>query len=92
MQAHQTVRVPEHVLVRTVDRELVLLNLDNEEYYGLDETGAAVWAALDSAPTIGAAVDQLLEQFDVEREVLAGDVERLLAELDARGLVEIAAP
>ena len=91
MDALQSVRVPDHVLVRTVDRELVLLNLDNEEYYGLDEVGAAIWDALSASPTIGAAVDGLLEQFDVDRDSLAEDVERLVAELDARGLVELAA-
>src|SRR5437762_10901062 len=31
--------VPQHVLVRFMDGESVLLNLETERYFGLDETG-----------------------------------------------------
>src|SRR5690606_25513702 len=33
-------RLPEHVLTRTVGDETVLLDLESEEYYGLDGVGA----------------------------------------------------
>ena len=35
--------VPQHVLVRFMDRESVLLNLETERYFGLDETGTRMW-------------------------------------------------
>ena len=35
------VHVPERVLVRKLDRESVLLNLDSETYFGLDAVGRA---------------------------------------------------
>src|ERR1700738_2140641 len=34
------VSVPAHVLVRFLDKEAVLLNIETERYFGLDETGA----------------------------------------------------
>ena len=34
---------PTHVLVRILDRESVLLNLETEQYFGLDETGTRMW-------------------------------------------------
>jgi hypothetical protein len=33
------VTVPAHVLVRFLDKESVLLNIETERYFGLDETG-----------------------------------------------------
>jgi hypothetical protein len=33
------VTVPAHVLVRVLDKESVLLNIETERYFGLDETG-----------------------------------------------------
>jgi hypothetical protein len=85
----RAVRIPEHVLVRTVDQELVLLNLDNEEYYGLDEVGTTIWEAVTGAPTLDAAMSTLLEEFDVDADTLTGDVEQLLQQLSARGLVDL---
>ena len=89
MDVTRSVRVPEHVLVRAVDGELVLLNLDNEQYYGLDAIGAAMWDALTTAATLPEAIQELLEAYEVDKETLTQDVEKLLQELNARGLVEL---
>jgi hypothetical protein len=89
MTANRSVRVPAHVLMRVVDGELVVLNLDNEEYYGLDEVGTAMYQALTTAPTVSDAVQELLETYDVDEETIVRDVENLLQELSRRGLVEV---
>lgn len=34
--------VPSHVLVRFLNKESVLLNIETERYFGLDETGTRV--------------------------------------------------
>jgi hypothetical protein len=84
-----TVRVPDRVLVRVVDGEAVLLNLEDEQYYGLDEVGTVMWDALTSGVTVEEAARRLVEEFDVEAKVLARDIDVLLEELARRGLVEI---
>ena len=62
--------VPQHVLVRVLDRESVLLNLETEKYFGLDETGTRMWQLVTVAPNIDAAYQELLAEFDVEPELL----------------------
>jgi hypothetical protein len=47
------VEVPKDVLVRFVEKETVLLNLETECYYGLDETGTRMWQLVTAAPSIG---------------------------------------
>jgi hypothetical protein len=84
------VRAPEHVLMRELAGEAVLLNLDSEIYYGLDETGTRMWQALTGEPTIQAAYDALLAEYDVAPEVLRQDVEELLGRLLEHGLLELA--
>jgi len=44
--------VPEHVLVRVLDKESVLLNIETERYFGLDETGTRMWQLVTGAPKI----------------------------------------
>ena len=59
---------PAHVLVRFLDRESVLLNLETERYFGLDETGTRMWQLATDSPSLNAAYQQLLAEFDVEPE------------------------
>jgi hypothetical protein len=47
--------VPAHVLVRILDRESVLLNLETEQYFGLDETSTRMWQLVTASPNIDAA-------------------------------------
>src|SRR2546426_10114013 len=46
---------PTHVLVRILDRESVLLNLETEQYFGLDGTGTRMWQLVTGSPNIDAA-------------------------------------
>jgi hypothetical protein len=81
--------VPQHVLVRFLDREAVLLNLETERYFGLDETGTRMWQVVTAAPTIDAAYEELLAEFDVEAEELRANFAELLKRLMDNGLLEV---
>ena len=81
--------VPQHVLVRFMDRESVLLNLETERYFGLDETGTRIWQVVTSAPNVEAAMHKLLDEFDVEPELLRGNMTELLGRLVENGLLTL---
>ena len=85
----RSVQAPEHVLVRELDGESVLLNLDSETYFGLDEVGTRFWALLTGAPSVQAAYDLLLAEYDVSPEQLHQDMARLLGQLLDHGLLEL---
>ena len=80
--------IPDHVLFRELDGEAVLLDLEGEMYFGLDEVGTRLWQALSDSGTVEAALESVLEEFHVSREVLERDVAALLEELVSRGLIE----
>ncbi len=81
--------VPNHVLLREVGGETVLLNLETEKYFGLDEVGTAIFRELRPGSTIDEAIEVLLAEWDVEAERLRSDVVELLESLQERGLVRI---
>jgi len=81
--------VPAHVLVRQVENESVLLNLTSERYFGLDEVGTRMWTALTTSPSIQAAYDTLIAEYDVEDERLRQNIEELVEKLVANGLLEV---
>jgi len=81
--------VPRHVLVRQLDGESVLLNLDTEKYFGLDATGTRMWEVATSSPSIEAACEKLVEEFEVEPGVLREDLSELLGQLAENGLLHL---
>jgi len=83
------VSVPKNVLVRTFENESLLLNLDTESYYGLDEIGMRIWQALTQTENIQAAYESLLAEYDVDPVTLQRDLEAFIESLVQRGMVEL---
>ena len=81
--------VPAHVLVRVLDRESVLLNLETERYFGLDETATRMWQLVTASQDIEAAYQELLAEFDVEPELLRNHLTDLLGRLVENGLLQV---
>jgi hypothetical protein len=79
--------IPSNVLIRFLDQESVLLNLNSERYFGLDSVGTRMWQLLTAAPTIDAAYCQLIEEFDVDSKSLRSDLSHLLDHLIENGLI-----
>ena len=83
------VEVPKDVLVRFVEKETVLLDLETECYYGLDETGTRMWQLVTAAPSIEKAYEELVVEFDVEAELLRQHFSDLLGSLGDLGLLRV---
>jgi len=77
------------LLVTEFGAELVLLNLRDGIYYGLEEVGARIWRLLREPVTVAAICDVVASEYDVERVSCEADTRALLGELAARGLVEV---
>jgi len=73
------------VVTRRLDDELVLLNLESENYFGLDEVGTRMWEVVTSSPNVEDAFEQLLSEYDVDAERLRDDLEQLLSRLVEAG-------
>jgi hypothetical protein len=81
--------VPAHVLIRHLDGESVLLNLETEKYFGLDSMGTRMWEAVTKAPNIETAYGTLAREYEVEPEVLRTHLAELLGQLVENGLLQV---
>jgi hypothetical protein len=77
------------VMLRIIGDEAVILNLKSELYLGLDPIGTRIWTVLQGSPSIQAAHASLLDEFEVEPERLRQDMDRLLDQMLAQGLIEL---
>jgi len=83
------VTIPEDVMISRVEDEIVLLNLESEQYFALDDIGARVWELLSEYGSTDIVIEQISTEYDVEPEVFRGDLTKLLADLKEAGLVSI---
>jgi hypothetical protein len=83
------VRVPDDVLISNLQEESVILNLDSERYYGLDDVGTRFLSALNTADSIEAAYEKLIQEYDVDEEVLRKDLLTLVENLLAQGIFQL---
>jgi hypothetical protein len=65
----------------------VLLDLHQDEYFSLGQVGTRVWALIVEGASLGAIVDQIGEQYGVERERVEADVRALVDDLVTTGLL-----
>ena len=82
--------LPQDVLISNVQSESVLLNLNSERYFGLDEVGTRMLSVLTTSNSIQTAYEALLEEYDVENEALRRDLADLIDRLVDQGLLEVA--
>jgi hypothetical protein len=86
------VRVAEQVLSRDLGGETVLLDLRSGVYFSLEEVGARIWGLLAEGRTLGETLRCLLAEYDVTEARCASDLVTFVAQLRARGLVEVDDP
>lgn len=82
----RVVQAPD-VLVQQLEGEVVLLNLANGYYYGMDENSNHMYQILVSSTSVRAAYESLLVEFEIEPDLLQADLDQFLSQLLENGLV-----
>ncbi len=85
----QKVTISPEVLSQEVDEETVLLDLESESYFGLDEVGTRIWQLLNETSNLQTVFDTLLEEYDVDEKQLKKDLQDHIAHLVEAGLISL---
>lgn len=83
------VSVPDEVLISNLQDESVILNLNSERYFGLDNVGTRMLSVLSASNSIETAYERLLGEYDVDPQALRQDLNSLIENLLQQGLVTI---
>jgi len=83
------VRVPDDVLISNLQQESVILNLDSERYYGLDDVGTRFLSVLNTSDSIEAAYEVLRDEYDVDAHNLRQDLIELVDALVKQGILSL---
>jgi hypothetical protein len=83
------VKIPDGIVHRDLQGELVLLNLNTGVYFGLDHVGTRIWSLLQESRSLQQVLDALLQEYEVPATKGREDLLKLVAEMREKGLVEI---
>ena len=80
-------KFPKTVMFNKVDDEIVLMDTQNGEYYGLNSTGTKMIELLLEHQDMETTVSIMAETHDAPGKQIRADLEDLVLELRGRGLV-----
>ena len=84
-----TVSRDQEILFEKVDEEIVMLDLEQGNYFALDEIASEIWENLASPILVADLVTVLMTEFDVAQEDCERDVLTYLADLQQRELLNL---
>ena len=87
MDTTMRLRIADDVVCRDLAGESVLLNLSTGTYFGLDAVGTRLWHLVTEHGSTALAIETLIAEYDVDESRLQKDVEALIEQLLAKGLL-----
>ena len=69
------------VMGREIDGEMVLLDMNSENYFGLDMVATDIWKLLQEGLTLKETYEELLNLYEVDPNTLRDDLEAFVADL-----------
>lgn len=82
-------RVPDHVAYEELDGDVVLLNSQSSTYFRLNRVGSRFWNLLRSGDNGANVLQTLRVEFAVDEATLVSDLEALVEDLIAHGLLVV---
>ena len=73
---------------RTVDGEVILLDVRTSRYFAANRTAAALWPVLVKGATRDELAAQVAVRYDISAGQATADVDALVAQLTEQGLLE----
>lgn len=77
-----------------LDGERVLLNIDNGQYYGLNDLGSFIFELVREKPTVAEVIDHISESYapEVSRRQVELDVLAFMEQMEAEALLSLEQP
>ena len=85
----KNITISKEALSQEVNGETVILDLNSESYFGLDEVGTRIWQLLQEHGNVQKVFDNMLEEFDVDADQLEKDLNELVDKLEEAGLITL---
>lgn len=87
LNLQQKIALSPDVISQQVSGETVLLDLESENYFGLDEVGTRICQLIKETNDLNTIYNTLLGEYEMPEERLQQDLTTLLTEIEGLGLI-----
>jgi hypothetical protein len=84
--------IADSVLYQKIQDEVVLLNMDSQQYYGLNSVGADMLDNLIELKSVAAATERICERYGAESGLVQRDLNLFVRDMLNAGLLRVASP
>lgn len=78
-----------NVMTATVGKEIVMMDVLNGRYLGVNDIGSDIWRRLETPLTFGELIDGLAADYQGDRAAIEADVCKLLQEMAVYDVVKL---
>jgi hypothetical protein len=77
------------VLTAEVDGEVVMMSIQQGQYFGLDDIGSDIWKRIEPPCSFAALIDGLAVDYEADRATILADVHNLLLRMADQDVVRL---
>lgn len=78
------------LLVSELGKEVVMMDIENGNYIGLNETGKAIWDMIEEPVKVEDLIQNLLQQYDINKEQCSADTLEYLNKMQEQKILATA--
>lgn len=79
----------EDAVMAELDGKVVIMSIENGQYYALDEIGTDIWKRIEGSVAVKSIVEQLVQEYEVLEERCIEDLIAFLQSIESKGLIKI---
>lgn len=83
------VKISDEVITRNIDGEILLLNLQTNGYYGLNDIGTRIWDLLKEYKSLEKVTGLFLEEYEINEEDFKKDLISFVTTLKQNQFIEV---
>jgi hypothetical protein len=88
LRAESVFHIPDTIAWRTVEQDLIVLNVQSGEYYTFNDVAKSVWLCLSEGKPLATAVEQVVAEYEVTPATAEVDVRSFIETLLSDELIE----
>lgn len=73
-----------------IDGEVIIMNVDLGEYYGMDKIASDIWQRIEQPVTVGDLVKHYHATYSGDTEEIENDIYEFLQDMTDKGLITLA--
>jgi hypothetical protein len=81
------IRKPD-ILFESFDNEVILINLENGNYYSIQNVAAEIWSLIENGFSESGIIEQIMDRYQDQKKEVVQSIDLFLADLLKDGLIE----